>query len=313
MGFQRGWYPLHIFEEIYQAGGGLRKFWTSWDTFFLKTFAYTTARVSCFLYFYDWINPDPRRLARPDYFVAAGIAGGLVAGIATNPFEVVFTRMQADEMYPLVARRNYANFFDGLYKVMEEGALMRGAVANGAKLAALCASMTSIFDLCKENSYYFLGPSWVNRFWSTAIAVTIGTAVSMPFDNIKTRLQIMRPLPNGQMPYTGTLDCLAKIIRYECQLEKSSNVQSIFAGLTPYWIRLFAICYVSQFILDYYHGANYVSEFWQPARSYFPTGIDYDFHDPYTDAYNIAMVSSIHGPGAIPGTTPSNNNDFNIV
>mmetsp|Transcript_1148 Transcript_1148/g.1156 ORF Transcript_1148/g.1156 Transcript_1148/m.1156 type:complete len:188 (+) Transcript_1148:265-828(+) len=186
------------------------------DTFLLKTTAYTTARVSCFCYFYDWINKDPRRLARPDYFVTAGILGGLVAGIATNPFEIVFTRMQADEVYPVIARRNYANFFDGFYKVMEEGALFRGAVANGAKVAALCSSMTSLFDLCKENSYFFFGPSWVNRFWSTAVAVTVGTLVSMPFDMIKTRLQTMRPLPNGEMPYLHTLDCLNKILRYEC-------------------------------------------------------------------------------------------------
>ncbi len=134
------------------------------------------------------MNKDPRRLARPDYYVAAGLAGGAIAGIVSNPVEVVFTRMQADEMYPVQARRNYQNFFDGLFKVAEEGALMRGALANGLKVGVLCASMTSIFDLCKENSYYFLGPSWVNRFWSTAVAVTLGTVISMPFDMIKTRL-----------------------------------------------------------------------------------------------------------------------------
>lgn len=67
-----------------------------------------------FCYFYDWINPDPRRLARPDYYVMAGIAGGMVAGIATNPVELVFSRMQADEMYPVQCRRNYRNFIDGI-------------------------------------------------------------------------------------------------------------------------------------------------------------------------------------------------------
>ena len=112
---------------------------------------------------------------------------------------------------------------DGFYKAMEEGALFRGALANGLKVGALCASMTSLFDLCKENSYYFLGPSWVNRFWATAVAVTIGTVVSMPFDMVKTRLQTMRPLPNGVLPYSGVFDCLVKILKYECNMEKSSN------------------------------------------------------------------------------------------
>ena len=90
---------------------------------------------------------------------------------------------------------------------MEEKALWRGSIANGCRVAALASSMTSIFDLCKENSYYFLGPHWLNRFWSTLVAAFIGTAVSVPFDMVRTRLYTMRPLPNGVYPYNGMLDC----------------------------------------------------------------------------------------------------------
>lgn len=114
-------------------------------------------------------------------------------------------------MYPLQARRNYKNFLDGFYKVAEEGALFRGSLANGLRVAALCASMTSIYDLVKENLYFFLGPSAINRFLGTAVAVTLGTAVSMPFDHVKTRLHTMRPLPNGVYPYANTVDCLVKV------------------------------------------------------------------------------------------------------
>ena len=80
---------------------------------------------------------------------------------------------------------------------MEEGSLMRGSIANGCRLAAICASMTSIFDWCKENSYFFFGPSAINRYFGTAVAVTLGTLVSMPFDMIRVRLHNMRPLPTG--------------------------------------------------------------------------------------------------------------------
>jgi hypothetical protein len=186
------------------------------DTFLLRTVAYTSARIWGFTYFYDKMNKDPRRLARPDAYVTAGIAGGFIAGVLTNPFDIVFNRMQVDELYPEAARRNYKHFLDGAYKVMEEGALFRGAIPNGLKLAAICSSMTNIFDWCKENSYYFFGPHWINRLWGTAVAVSIGTAVSMPFDMIRTRLHTMRPLPTGEMPYNGVLDCIAKICKYEC-------------------------------------------------------------------------------------------------
>lgn len=49
------------------------------------------------------------------------------------------------------------------------------------------------------------------------------------------------------------------------------------------------IAYLSQFVLDYYHGANYVTEFWQPARFSFQGGIDYDVHEPFTDGFNKFM------------------------
>lgn len=66
---------------------------TGMDAWALRTMAYTTGRLSCFLYFYDWLNPDPRRTARIDWLLMASFAGGLTAGVVTNPMELVFTRM----------------------------------------------------------------------------------------------------------------------------------------------------------------------------------------------------------------------------
>ena len=66
--------------------------------------------------------------------------------------------------------------------------MFRGAVANGLRIGALAASMTSIYDWVKENTYYTLGPHWFNRFAGTASAVTCGTLASMPFDMIRVRL-----------------------------------------------------------------------------------------------------------------------------
>lgn len=96
IGFSRGWHGFNIFNEISAAGGSWTKYWTSVDGFFARTMAYTTARVWGFCYFYDYVNPDPRRTARLDMYIMAGTAGGFVAGVVSNPIELVFTRMQVD-------------------------------------------------------------------------------------------------------------------------------------------------------------------------------------------------------------------------
>ena len=206
VGLHRGYNAHQIYSEISKAGGGMKTWWTSLDGFLAKTMVYTSSRIWAYLFFYDRLNKDPRRHARPDRTAMAGVAGGLVAGVVSNPFEIVFTRMQADDMYAKNYRRNYTNLYDGLVKVSQEGALFRGAFANGVRIAALVSSATHLHDWFKENAYYFLGPHPANRFIATAVAATVATLASMPFDTVRVRQYLMRPLPNGKWPYHNFLD-----------------------------------------------------------------------------------------------------------
>jgi len=246
IGMHRGYFPFAIYDEIYRAGGGMRKMYTGIDGFVARTIAYTTARTWAFLYFYDKLNPDPRRTARMDWMAMAGMAGGLVAGVVINPIDMVFTRMQVEEMYPEAYRRNYKNVFDGVCKVVDEGVLFRGALANGLRIGWLASSMTGTYDWCKENSYFFLGPSWINRLWATGVAVGVGVAGSLPFDAVRTRMHTMRPLPNGRLPYESSVDCFQKMLKYECVNNYHSNFGgAFFAGAQAYSARLFLLCYGS--------------------------------------------------------------------
>jgi len=65
--FRRAIHSINVFNDIYGAGGGIKKFYSSLDAFFLRTVVYTTARIWGFLSFYDWINPDARRQTKPDF------------------------------------------------------------------------------------------------------------------------------------------------------------------------------------------------------------------------------------------------------
>lgn len=286
VGFGRGFHPFQIFDEIHRSGRGIASMYSGFDGFVARTIAYTTARVWGFLYFYDWLNADPRRNARIDWMIMSSLAGGAIAGVVTNPIELVYTRMQAEDMYPEQYRRNYTSFVDGLIKAADEGVLLRGAPANALRIGVLACSMTGIYDWCKENSYFFFGPHWINRLWATGAAVVCGVAASMPFDAVRTRMHTMRPLPNGNLPYWSSWDCFKKMCHYESAPRFASNFGgSFYAGAQAYGARLFGICYLSQYMLDTYLPNHYQSEFWQPSRFQYQGGLDYDIHDPYTDAY----------------------------
>lgn len=109
---------------------------------------------------------------------------------------------------------------DGIVKVTQEGALFRGALANGLKLGGMVCLASGIMDFMKENTYYFFGPIALTRIVGVTSGVATAMVLSMPFDAIKTRLHTMRPLPNGELPYTGTMDCLNKMVKYEMRWDK---------------------------------------------------------------------------------------------
>ena len=237
----------------------------------------------------------------------------MTAGVLSNPFEIVFTRMQVDEMYPEQCRRNYKSFTDGIIKVAEEGALFRGAFANGLKLSGILLCAAGIHDWLKENTYYFFGPISLTRIVGTTGGVIAAGALSMPFDTIKTRLHTMRPLPNGAYPYENTVDCMAKILKFECARSKQSNLCAFYTGGQPYFVRLWVIAMLSQYLLDWYHNADNVSEFWGPARFQAQTGIDYDIHNPYTDGLNQMMLREWMAKGGYNHMHPDGKSQIKVM
>jgi len=61
---------------------------------------------------------------------------------------------------------------------------------------------------------------------------------------------------------------------------------------------------ISQYALDWYHAADKVDEYWQPARFHASSGIDYDIHNPYTDGFNNSMIRNWMAKGGFPALHP---------
>ena len=59
--------------------------------------------------------------------------------------------------------------------------------------------------------------------------------------------------------------------------------------------------------------ASSLQELWQPARFHFQTGIDYDIHDPYTDAFNKKLVASYVGEAGYAANHPNGKDGLIII
>lgn len=199
-----------------------------------RQITYTTARLGMFGILKDYMSPNGDPLPFHKKAFAGMIAGGVGAVVGT-PAEVALVRMTADGRLPPSERRGYTSVFNALARVTrEEGVttLWRGTMPTVGRAMVLNIAQLATYDQAKE---MILGTGVVgDNIGAHALASTcsgfIATAVSIPLDSAKTRVQNMRVI-NGVPEYSGMLDALRKTAAKD-------GVLSLWRGFTPYFLRL---------------------------------------------------------------------------
>jgi solute carrier family 25 (mitochondrial oxoglutarate transporter), member 11 len=160
------------------------------------------------------------KLSLPDKLLLGACAGG-AASVIGSPCDLALVRIQSDSMLPAAQRRNYSGIINAASRIVkEEGvlALWRGATPVVIRAVVLNSALLAVAEQCKENfASYFQGgmTDWRNIIISNTIGGTVAAVVSLPFDMAKTRMQQMRPLPDGTLPYKNMFDCIGKIAKKE--------------------------------------------------------------------------------------------------
>merc|ERR1712151_441620 len=103
------------------------------------------------------------------------------------------------------------------------------------------------YDTAKEVATASMGASaspFQIQMGSSMLAAIATSVGSLPFDNIKTKIQKQKAGPDGVLPYRGIPDCFAKTVARE-------GVGGLWSGLPAYYLRLgpqtIIILLVSQF------------------------------------------------------------------
>jgi solute carrier family 25 oxoglutarate transporter 11 len=181
---------------------------------------YGTARIGLYQAFSDKVKKARGIEGNlPLYWkFATSFTSGAIASAIGNPFDVSLVRMQADAMAPVGERRNYTGVGNAVTRIVREegfGALYHGYRPTLLRAIAMNVGMMASFDQVKEFITGVNGKCLSTDLMSSAAAGFFCAFASLPFDMMKTRLQNMKALPSGQMPYDGLSDCAVKIFRNE--------------------------------------------------------------------------------------------------
>lgn len=174
----------------------------------------------------------------------SGLAAGLAAFIVT-PFDLVLLRQQTDNQ--LATSRGYSGLIDGLTKASSNNAkhLFTGASLNSLKFGVYAATMMSVYDLASEFWPRIQGEFVFNKVLSITSATLFATFLSMPFDNIKTKLQ-----HQDTRYYRNAADCFNKTLARE-------GFFGLYVGYWHYFARTTAACISINFLIQQFRSLAY--------------------------------------------------------
>jgi solute carrier family 25 oxoglutarate transporter 11 len=212
---------------------GITSIYAGLSASLMRQAVYGTARIGLHRYFSEQLVE--RNNGKPLDFgtkVLSGMGSGAIAVTIGTPFDVSLVRMQADSMKPSAERRGYKNVFDALARVAkEEGlrALYSGLSPNILRGMAMNVGQLACFDQAKEVIAPLVGdhdphhPTLQTRLGAACVAGFTASALSLPFDLMKSRMQ-------DAGKYKGIVDCFTQVLTKEGPL-------SFWTGFGAYYMR----------------------------------------------------------------------------
>ncbi|KRX01250.1 Mitochondrial carrier domain [Pseudocohnilembus persalinus] len=239
--------PLDVGRQILKQTG-IKGLYKGLDAAILRQVVYGTIRLGLFQKLSDDIKHKNNRNLHFSEKAFCSLFSGLVGSVIGNPADVALVRFQVDSLLPEEQRRNYKNVGDALTRMVKEEGLLslwRGCTPTVVRAMVMNFGMLSSYDQIKEGlSHYSNDPNAISvRIMSSVLSGIIASCVSLPPDNVKTKIMKMKPNAEGVYPYKGFMDCFAKSVQRE-------GVTGLWVGLPTYIFRVTPHAIVALLIND---------------------------------------------------------------
>lgn len=228
--------PVSVAREVF-AEGGAGAFYKGLDAAIMRQLVYGTLRLGIYFNLTEHFkekngNGTTTFLQKAGSSLFAGTFGSFIG----NPADLALVRLQADSTLPVEERRNYKGVFDAVKRISaEEGvpALWKGAVPTMSRACSLNIAMMVSYDTAREKLEASLGKDrkYTVSFAASMVSACCTAFFSLPFDNMKTKIQKQKAGPDGVLPYKNLADCFTKSMAKE-------GVTGFWAGLPTYYFRV---------------------------------------------------------------------------
>lgn len=225
--------PLDVAKEIY-AQGGVKGFYKGLDSALLRQAIYASLRIGIYYTLNDKMADPATGEASPTARALNSLIAGAIGSAIANPCDLALVRMQSDMTLPEEQRRNYRNVFHAFQSILKDEGFMdlyRGCSPTVARAMALNISMLFTYDIVKKQLESMWGKGKFTTFSSTFVSGIFVAVCSLPFDNMKTKLQKQTKDKDGKYMYQNLRDCFKKTIARE-------GVTGLWTGLPTFYMRV---------------------------------------------------------------------------
>ncbi len=221
---------------------GVKRFYTGLDSALLRQILYTSTRLGVFYGLHDMYNRQYHQKPPLYVNVLLSLTCGGVGAIVGNPADLALVRMQSDLHLPPDQRRNYHNVLEAIVRtIKEEGffSLWRGSGPSIIRALVMNFDLFVPFEETKKALIPYVDNARMRSIYGALIAGFFASTMSLPFDNIKIKLQKMKQLPDGTFPYKGVFDGIRKTVKNEGTTRLWVGLSSYYWRISPHVILMF--------------------------------------------------------------------------
>lgn len=232
------------------ANEGARGFYKGLDSALFRQATYSTARLGIYKTLF---HKEEAKSGKVSFLkkIQISLTAGFVGSLIGCPSDLTLVRFQSDAFLPINERRNYKNIFEAFARIIrEEGlfTLWRGSAPTIGRAMAMNMGMLTTYDEIKEriNKVSQKKDTFKTQIIASMSAGFVCSFLSLPFDNVKIKLQNMKKNSANEFPYKGMLDCFVKSVKRE-------GVIGLWVGFPTFVVRVGKHSVLILIIQDHLH------------------------------------------------------------